>query len=477
MLSICLMVTTVQRTFRKEVLHALHKAKEVNHAVLISYSRQIESLDPLSFFNYGAKKYTGNRFFWSDPESELTIVGLGKEAVFQTNQKNSERYREVFEQWERFKKTAFHIYEEEKLQHSAVGPVLFGGFSFDPCEERGSQWDHFSEGDFFVPALMLTMTAEGPFLTVNRWVSGGEDAEAVLEGLKAFAAEFMVPDFKQEDQAVIAAAEELDKDDWLKAIETATSQIKEKQYDKVVLARELLLTFDGPIQIEPVLKTLLDDQQTSYVFAIEQEGKTFVGASPERLIKRDGGTVMSSCLAGSIKRGVNEEDDRRIGLELLNDEKNLLEHDIVVGMIHNAFVSSCSEVEKPDGPVLYKTKSVQHLFTPIVGQLRESASIFDLIEKLHPTPALGGSPQEKAVDVIREIEPMSRGWYAAPIGWIDSQDNGEFAVAIRSGLIEGSTARLFAGCGIVEDSEPISEYEETQIKLKPMISALGGERR
>ncbi|NEU02834.1 isochorismate synthase, partial [Escherichia coli] len=106
-------------------------------------------------------------------------------------------------------------------------------------------------------------------------------------------------------------------------IETATSQIKEKQYDKVVLARELLLTFDGPIQIEPVLKTLLDDQQTSYVFAIEQEGKTFVGASPERLIKRDGGAVMSSCLAGSIKRGVNEEDDRRIGLGLLNDEKNL----------------------------------------------------------------------------------------------------------------------------------------------------------
>lgn len=104
---------------------------------------------------------------------------------------------------------------------------------------------------------------------------------------------------------------------------------------------------------------------------------------------------MSSCLAGSIKRGVNEEDDRRIGLELLNDEKNLLEHDIVVGMIHNAFVSSCSEVEKPDGPVLYKTKSVQHLFTPIVGQPRESASIFDLIEKLHPTPALGEHLRKK----------------------------------------------------------------------------------
>lgn len=270
-----------------------------------------------------------------------------------------------------------------------MGPVLFGGFSFDPYEERGTQWDHFSEGDFFVPSLMLTMSADGSFLTVNRWVSGEDDAEAVLEGLKAFAAEFMVPDLNQEDQAVMTASQELDKSDWLKAIETATSQIKENHYDKVVLARELLLTFDGPVKMEPVLKTLLTDQQTSYVFAIEQEGKTFVGASPERLIKRDGNTVMSTCLAGSIKRGSDEEEDRRIGLELLNDEKNLLEHDIVVGMIHNAFVSSCSDVEKPDEPVLYKTKSVQHLFTPIVGQLHASASLFDLIEKLHPTPALG----------------------------------------------------------------------------------------
>lgn len=130
------MVTTVRCTFRKEVLHALYKAKEVNHAVLISYSRQIESLDPLSFFNYGAKKYTGNRFFWSEPESELTIVGLGKEAVFHTSQKNDERYREIFEQWERFKKTAFHIYEEEKPQRLCSGTCFIRRLFLRPLRRK-----------------------------------------------------------------------------------------------------------------------------------------------------------------------------------------------------------------------------------------------------------------------------------------------------------------------------------------------------
>lgn len=107
--------------------------------------------------------------------------------------------------------------------------------------------------------------------------------------------------------------------------------------------------------------------------------------------------------------------------------------------------------------------------------MNDDASLFDLIEELHPTPALGGAPQQKAVEVIRNIEPMSRGWYAAPAGWVDFGGNGEFAVAIRSGLIDSNEARLFAGCGIVADSDPMLEYEETQIKLKPMLSALGGD--
>ncbi|AIW38554.1 isochorismate synthase MenF [Bacillus velezensis] len=470
------MVTTVQHTFREEADHALHKAKQVNHAVLLSYSRRIASLDPLSFFKDGAKKYKGKRFFWSEPGSELTIVGLGTEALFQSNEKNGKRYHDVFEQWERFKKTAFHIHEEEEAAHTAVGPVLFGGFSFNPAEERGDEWNGFEEGLFFIPSLMLTKTADGDYLTVNQWAADGNQAEDTLKRLKSFSEAFSVSSIEYEEYPVLTKAEELDVENWLEAIKTATNDMKANQYDKVVLAREVVLSYDGPIPAESVVRKLLTDQTTSYVFAIEQGDKCFVGASPERLIKKSGKDVMSTCLAGSIKRGENQQEDERLGKELLHDEKNLAEHDFVVQMIHDSFLSSCSDVKKPAGPQLYKTKSVQHLYTPITGHLKTSASLFDLIEKLHPTPALGGAPQQKAVEVIADIEPMTRGWYAAPIGWMDGRENGEFVVAIRSGLIEGKSARLFAGCGIVEDSDPQSEYEETQIKLKPMISALGGER-
>ncbi|KJD52239.1 isochorismate synthase, partial [Bacillus amyloliquefaciens] len=194
-------------------------------------------------------------------------------------------------------------------------------------------------------------------------------------------------------------------------------------------------------------------------------------------VKKDGDNVLSTCLAGSIKRGESEQEDRMLGLELLNDEKNLIEHDIVVNMIHQALLSNCSNIKKPAKPGLYKTKNVQHLYTPIVGKMNAESSLFDLIEKLHPTPALGGAPQQKAIEVIRVLEPMSRGWYAAPAGWIDMSGNGEFAVAIRSGLIDSKEARIFAGCGVVADSDPHMEYEETQIKMKPMLSALGGDIR
>jgi menaquinone-specific isochorismate synthase len=115
-----------------------------------------------------------------------------------------------------------------------------------------------------------------------------------------------------------------------------------------------------------------------------------------------------------------------------------------------------------------------HLYTPVRGFAKEGHSILSMVERLHPTPALGGFPKEKAIEKIRELEPMQRGWYAAPIGWLDHEDNGEFVVAIRSGLVEGHKAALFAGCGIVEESNPKTEYLETKIKLKPMLSALGG---
>jgi menaquinone-specific isochorismate synthase len=200
----------------------------------------------------------------------------------------------------------------------------------------------------------------------------------------------------------------------------------------------------------------------------------FIGATPERLVKKKENQVLSTCLAGSIKRGSTTYEDNVLGQQLLQDDKNLNEHNIVVKMIKEVFKDCCYDIEVPNDPALLKTKNIQHLYTPVKGLAKEGQTLLSLVEKLHPTPALGGFPQVKAIEKIRELEPMHRGWYAAPIGWLDYEDNGEFVVAIRSGLIEGNKAALFAGCGIVAESDPKSEYFETRIKLKPMLSALGG---
>ncbi|MEC1352539.1 isochorismate synthase [Bacillus sonorensis] len=472
------MVATVQRTFLREAPEALNIIKKVNHAVLISYSIKIKNIDALSFFKSGDKTFAGKRFFWSDPDGELTLVGLGKELSISTSQKDAGRYRDIYEQWERLKERAYHFHEGDSLHQTAVGPLLFGGFSFDPLEEREQHWRYYPEGAFFVPSVMLTKAEDEAFITVNKWTSSDEDGRKVLEDLKASVPELANVNAFREDEkqhVQIEAKEELHVSEWLDAIRHATGEIKKGKYDKIVLAREILLRFHEPVRLHNVLSKLMSEQKTSYIFAIEENGTSFVGASPERLIKKDGNKVLSTCLAGSIKRGRTEQEDRMLGLELLNDEKNLIEHDIVVNMINQAFLANCSHVKKPAKPSLYKTKNVQHLYTPVVGQMNDDASLFDLIEELHPTPALGGAPQQKAVEVIRNIEPMSRGWYAAPAGWVDFGGNGEFAVAIRSGLIDSNEARLFAGCGIVADSDPMLEYEETQIKLKPMLSALGGD--
>ena len=192
------------------------------------------------------------------------------------------------------------------------------------------------------------------------------------------------------------------------------------------------------------------------------------------MVKKEENQVLSTCLAGSIKRGRTAKEDRQLGEQLLNDDKNLIEHNIVVKMIKDSLKHCCYDLDVPEAPALLKTKNIQHLYTPVKGFMKAGNSLLSMVERLHPTPALGGFPKESAIDKIRELEPMHRGWYAAPIGWFDHEDNGEFVVAIRSGLIEGNKAALFAGCGIVEESDPKSEYFETKIKLKPMLSALGG---
>src|SRR5690606_446759 len=152
--------------------------------------------------------------------------------------------------------------------------------------------------------------------------------------------------------------------------------------------------------------------------------------------------------------------------------KNLHEHKLAVDMIKSAMQELCEQVEAPDAPIIRKLEDIQHLATPIRGVVKEGVTLLQAVEALHPTPALGGMPRESAIEAIRRLEHMDRGWYAAPIGWMNVSLEGEFAAAIRSALLVHEKAYLFAGCGIVGDSNPLSEYNETALKFRPMLKAL-----
>ncbi|PLT29317.1 isochorismate synthase [Peribacillus deserti] len=459
------------------IMENLHKArvaaKETNSSVLFSEVTKIGMLDPLSFYQSGNESYTGDRFFWQDPKKETVLVGIGKIDVFQSSH-NQNRYNTIEQRWEKLIDHACIIKNQDV---PGTGPLLFGGFSFDSAKNSSLLWDQFGDHLFYIPKYLLSIIDGQAYLTINALIDHEDDLSLLTESDKE-KDELLEKALNYVEQP--AAQNELLEqievcpEEWKDTVQSAINEIRTTDLDKIVLARETRLRFQSDISPAPVLNRLAREQPTSFIFCYESGSDYFIGASPEQLVKKNGTTLSSACLAGSIARGKTAEEDDLLGKTLLHDQKNLIEHQYVVSMIKHAMETICRKVSVPDGPELMKTKHIQHLYTPVSGECTEDISIFDCVEKLHPTPAMGGLPKEKAVERIRELEILERGFYASPIGWTDGKGNGEFAVAIRSALVQGNEASLFAGCGIVEDSEPESEYIETAIKFKPMLSALGG---
>jgi len=260
----------------------------------------------------------------------------------------------------------------------------------------------------------------------------------------------------------------------VRSVSLLERDLREGDLKKVVLARQLNVRGQRRFDPARVLGRLRADYADCFGFAVALGDRCFLGATPERLVRLRQHSVRATCLAGSIARGTTPEQDRRLGEELLASAKDRAEHAFVVDAICAALDEVCGGKVSAGPLSLMKLRNVQHLFTPIVGRVANGRSVLDLVDRLHPTPAVGGSPRPAAIEKIRQFEGLDRGWYAAPIGWMDARGDGEFAVGIRSALLRGSQATLFAGCGIVAGSDPEREYAESCLKLRPMLSVLGG---
>ncbi|MEW5323440.1 isochorismate synthase [Geobacillus thermoleovorans] len=449
--------------FRHHLQQQLHRLAVNAARPFVSWTELWEDVDPVSFFMLGPSCGFRERFFWSDRSGGTILVGLGSAYAIET-EKADGRFHEVESGRRRWEK------EMEPYGEAAAPPLLFGGFSFDPHRPGADIWRGFPAGKLVAPAVLLAVRNGRTTLTVTVPTDKrGRDWERVgrlLERMDECAA---VPARLPR----LVSDKEEEKERWLAAVRKAIASIRAGALDKVVLARARRLAFARTVDAAAVLMRLREQQPFAYLFAFEQDGRCFIGASPEQLVQKEGETCRSVCLAGSVRRGAAMEEDERLGAWLQADRKNGEEHEFVVQMIGRLFSSVCETVEMPPAPQLLKLPHIQHLCTPVVGRGCRERSVLRLVEMMHPTPALGGTPRDRALEVIRSLEPLDRGWYAAPIGWVDSEGDGEWAVAIRSALLAGNEAVLFAGCGIVADSDPNSEYEETNVKMAPMLSALG----
>lgn len=440
------------------------------HLRFFTETIEVGRISPLAFLNAGQAAYSQQHFYWQNANQTLTIVGLGHAEVL-TSEEADGRFQDISNRWAEL---CHALVKEEK----DIAPILFGGFSFDPKNARDSEWSNFPSAYFVLPSIQL-MTKEGRTSIIINLVTSSMYAAEDFETLRSIRDQLIhkaqLNEFQPSEKPVVDTLHEIEKEQYREAVKNTTLKIQQGEAEKVVIARAINLKFQEPVSSVAAIHHIANEQQESYHFGLQKEGQLFFGATPERLIEISGGRAYSACVAGSIKRGKTAEDDRAKGEELLNDPKNREEHQYVVDMITTVFDAFCTDYSIAKEPKLMKIRDIQHLYTPVEAKVKDEKNIFEFVESLHPTPALGGVPTNKSIEIISEEEQMDRGYYAGPIGWTDTEGNGEFAVAIRSALLEEDQAYLYAGGGIVADSEVEKEYDETWIKFRPVLRALGGQ--
>ncbi|MBK9031506.1 MAG: isochorismate synthase [Myxococcales bacterium] len=350
----------------------------------------------------------------------------------------------------------------------APAPRWFGGFAFAPGSADPPTWAGFGDASFTLPRWTYLRDGDAAQLVLTLAPGARADRAALHAELAQVLAALAAPIGPA--LAAVVAQHDLPTARWLAEIERIRAAITTGELRKVVAARARVVELARAIDAAAVVAELGRRQPACTRFAIGRAGAAFVGASPERLIRKRGRAIDSEALAGSCARA---GDDAAAAAGLLASAKDRGEHAWVVEAIEAALAPRCRALTVPAEPAVRTLRQILHLHTPIVGELDRDRHVLELVAALHPTPAVGGTPTADALAWIAAHEPSARGWYAAPVGWFDGAGDGEFAVAIRSGLLAGTTATLFAGAGIVAASDPDAELAETELKLRALSGALG----
>lgn len=464
---------------RRSVLEVCTKATDSRKKHLFAVTLPFEQIDPLAALELLGEP-NAFQYYWEHPDENLSMAGGGETDIIKSNHRD--RFNIVNRQIARIRS---HSVSFSPLTHSLAGVHFLGGFSFkDHPQEH--QWRNFGTATFVVPEWLIIRDGQLSLLTISTQVKPGTTEDDLLQAIRQrithilnrirnFSHKDCPADFQNNgapsffETQIPTTAQSV----WQQTINRAKEQILRGDFQKIVLAREVPIKLNRAPVATRMLNFLRNEYPTCYTFMMRMNRNAiFLGSTPEKLVAFRSTFILTDGLAGTISRGKTASEDTILERRLLQSDKDLREHGFVVEAIGDRLREVTHNLYYPAQPGIRKYPNVQHLYTPISASINKNIEPLDIVEKLHPTPAVGGYPREKTVDLIQGLEQIDRGWYAGPVGWINGNGRGEFCVAIRSGLLLEGQARFFAGCGIVADSDPLGEWEETNLKLIPMLSAL-----
>jgi salicylate biosynthesis isochorismate synthase/menaquinone-specific isochorismate synthase len=461
---------------RRRCERAVRRARRRREGVLAGLTVRLgPAVDP-SAVVFASRRPGDPWFCLEQPDREAAALAtLGSVARLEAG--GPRRFADLAAAWRRLAGTA---QADPPDGPPGAGLVAVGGFAFAPHGGAAPHWAGFHPGELTVPEVAIARRGDDVRLTVAVLAAADDLADDLvarverrLAGLRAEPLPLLDPAPAGRFQIASTAPPE----HYEAAVASAVARIRAGAFQKIVLAREVAVHAPAAHDAAAVFGVLRGGFDSCYVFCAGSAsggGAAFLGASPELLVRREGLRASTVALAGSTRRSADPAVDAHLGEQLLRSEKDREEHAIVTRRITRALRPHSVWVTAPDEPAIIRVANIQHLATPIRAQLTQPRGAVDLAGLLHPTPAVGGEPHAAAAPVIPALEGLDRGWYAGCVGWTDANEDGEFCVALRCALLRGREARLYAGVGVVRDSDPAAELAETEVKLSALLPVLSG---
>ena len=424
--------------------------------MVLRYEFPCEKFDPFIWLRAQPR---GPKMYWSDRKGSYQVAGIGVADLVRAQTHGS--YKDIL------------FACEDRLSSENPHLRYYGGFSFvQKDSSKELTWRNFDQAYFFIPRFELAVENSKHVFAVNIAAKDitQDSINQLVKELETTYFPKVTPELKL--PAIKSRRDYPNGEEWSDIFKKVITAIKQKDYEKVVLARKTLLELEGVIDPMTLMEYLQKQTPHCFHFCFQFNDTTaFLGASPECLYERKNQQLLTEAIAGTKPRGENKILDEQFKEGLLNNPKELREHKIVVDGIEKSLKDICRQLEFDNEAALLKLKSGHHLVTRFKGLLKESVTDHQIFERLHPTAAVCGQPTTKALEVIEMFEPFDRGWYAAPVGYI-GHDDVQFAVAIRSALVEGNKLALYSGAGIVEGSLAQGEWEEIEGKIKTFLELL-----